>query len=135
MFVVVLTGPPGAGKTSVLTALSDALSDDDVPHATIEAEALRWTHPALSDEQELRHLATMCALYRDVGHDLLLVGQTIETDNDRTQLMDAVGADEYFVVRLEAQPATLVQRLIEALCLGPCPRPQSRWIAPEQHRN
>ena len=54
MFAVGITGPPGAGKTSVLTALADALSDDNVPHAAVEAEALRWAHPAITGEQEMR---------------------------------------------------------------------------------
>lgn len=106
MFAVVLPGPPGAGKTSVLTALADALSDDDVPHAAVEVEALTWTHPALNEEQWMRHVQATCALYREAGHRLLLVAQTVETDADLAQLLDAVGADEYFLVRLEAQPAT-----------------------------
>ena len=37
MFVLVLTGPPGAGKTSVLEALSDALVVEDVRHAVIDS--------------------------------------------------------------------------------------------------
>ena len=45
VFAVVITGPPGAGKTSVLSALVDALSDDDIAHAAIEVEMLVWTHP------------------------------------------------------------------------------------------
>jgi len=113
MFAVVITGPPGAGKTSVLTALVDALSDDDVPHAAIEVEMLEWSHPALSEQQWTRHLRTMCELYRDAGHDLLLVAQTIETDDDRARLMAAIGADQCFLVRLEAAPATLATRIIE----------------------
>ena len=36
MFALVLTGPPGAGKSVVLEALSDALVDDDIAHATVE---------------------------------------------------------------------------------------------------
>jgi len=80
MLAVVITGPPGAGKTSVLTALADALSDDNVPHAAVEAEALRWAHPGLTDEQEMRHVKAVCALYREAGHALMLIGQTIETD-------------------------------------------------------
>ena len=47
---LILTGPPGAGKSSVLTALVDALSDDDIAHAALEIEMLAWTHPALTDE-------------------------------------------------------------------------------------
>jgi dephospho-CoA kinase len=113
VFAVVLTGPPGAGKSSVLTALADALSDDDIPHAAVEAEALVWTHPALSDEQWSRHVQAVCRLHRDAGHELLLIAQTLETDEDTTQLQQAVGADEYLLVRLEALPATLVERIIE----------------------
>ena len=113
MFAVVLTGPPGAGKSSVLTALTDALSDDDIPHAAVEAEALVWTHPALSDDQWTRHVQAVCALHREAGHELLLIAQTVETDADMAQLKRAVGADEYLLVRLEAPPATLVERIIE----------------------
>ncbi len=65
MFTVLITGPPGVGKTSVLTALVDALTDDDVPHAAIELETLAWTHPALSGELWLRHVKTTCALYSE----------------------------------------------------------------------
>lgn len=109
---MLITGPPGAGKTSVVTALVDALSDDDIAHAGIEVEMLEWAHPALTDEQWTRHLGTMCELYRDAGHHLVLIAQTIETDDDLSKLLDAVGADEHFVVRLHAPPTTLVQRII-----------------------
>jgi adenylate kinase family enzyme len=112
VLAVVLTGPPGAGKTAVLTALSDALSDDDISHAAVEVEALVWTHPALSDEQRWRQVHTACTLYREAGHRLLLVAETLETNDDLTALQGAVGADEYFVVRLQAQPATLVERIV-----------------------
>jgi len=113
VFAVVITGPPGSGKTSVLTALVDALTDEDVAHAAIELETLAWTHPALSDAVWLRHLEATCALYREAGHRLLLVAETLETDDDLTRLLDAVGAEERVLVRLEAQPATLVDRIIE----------------------
>jgi broad-specificity NMP kinase len=105
--LILITGPPGSGKTSVLTALADALSDDDVPHAAVEVEAVAWTHPALSDERRLAHVRTLCA-----GHDLVLVGETIETEADLAALLGAIGADETVVVRLEAPPDTLAERII-----------------------
>ena len=113
MFTLVITGPPGAGKTSVLTALVDSLTDDDVPHAAIELETLAWTHPALSDDLWLRHIQTTCALYREAGHRLLLVAETLESDDDVDRLLDVLGADAHFLVRLEAQAGTLVDRIIE----------------------
>ena len=108
-----VTGPPGAGKSSVLTALADALSDDDIPHAAVEVEALVWTHPALSDEQWTRHVQAACGRHREAGHELLLIAQTLESDEDMIQLKEAVSADEYLLVRLEAPPATLVERIVE----------------------
>lgn len=111
MLVLVLTGPPGAGKTSVLTALVDALSDDDIAHAAVEVEALAWTHPAPTDEQWTRQLRSACALHRDAGFELLLVAQTLESDHDVAQLLGAVEADAHFLVRLEARPDTLAARI------------------------
>ena len=113
MFAVVITGPPGAGKSSVLTALTDALSDDDIAHAAVEVEALAWTHPALTEEQWRRQLRLNCRLYRDAGHTLLLLAQTLETDDDVAELLAAVDADDSVLVRLEAPPQTLAERIIE----------------------
>ena len=97
----------------MLTALVDALTDDEVAHAAIELETLAWTHPALDDVAWSDHVRATCALYRRAGHQLLLVAETLETDDDLDRLLDAVGADERFLVRLEAPAATLVERLIE----------------------
>lgn len=111
MFALVLTGAPGAGKTLVLTALVDALGDDGIPHAAVEVEQLALAHPVLEDERRMRHLRALCTLHREAGHSLLLIVDTLETDAAVADLIDAVGADEQFVVRLEAEPATLVERI------------------------
>jgi hypothetical protein len=60
----------------------------------------------------MRRLRATCALFRDVGFRLLLVAQTLERDDDVSQLMAAVEADEYFVVRFEARPDTLAARIV-----------------------
>ena len=113
MFALVLTGPPGAGKSSVLEALSDALVDDDVAHALVETEALTATHPPLGDARWLAHIKATCGLHRSDGQPLLLVATTAESDADLRGVLDAIGADEHVVVRLEAEPATLARRIVE----------------------
>lgn len=113
MFALVLTGPPGAGKSSVLEALSNALVDDDIAHATVETEALTATHPPLDDARWLAHVNATCALHSQQGQRLLLVATTVESDVDLRGVVDAVGADEHVVVRLEAEPATLSRRIVE----------------------
>lgn len=113
MFALVLTGPPGAGKTSVMEALSDALVVEDVQHAMIETEALTSAHPALDDDQWLAAVQAVCGLYRRFGYELLLVAATLEADDDLRCLLAAVGADEHAVVRLEADAETLRRRIVE----------------------
>ena len=113
MFAVVVTGPPGSGKTAALTALRDALADDGIRHAVIEVEALSWAHPPLRDEQCFRHLATVRQMYADLGYDLILCGATVTSHAYMDGLLAALAADERLVVRLEASPATLQQRIAE----------------------
>jgi GNAT superfamily N-acetyltransferase len=113
MFALVLTGPPGAGKTAVLEALTDALSAEDVRHATVEVEALTSVHPPLSDEQWPAPAEAICELYRRFGYELLLVTVTVESDAHLRSALAAIGADEHVVVRLHAEPATLRQRIID----------------------
>jgi hypothetical protein len=113
MFALVLTGPPGAGKTAVLEALTDALCAEDVRHVTVEVEALTSAHPPLDDEQWPAPVEAICGLYRGFGYELLLVAVTVESDADLRGLVDATGADEHVVVRLHAEPSTLRRRIID----------------------
>lgn len=113
MFALVLTGPPGAGKTAVLEALTDALSVEGVRHATVEVEALTSAHPPLDDEQWPAPVEAVCGLYRRFGYELLLVTVTVESDADLRAVLAAIGADEHVVVRLHAEPSTLRQRIVD----------------------
>ena len=111
VFALVLTGPPGAGKTSVLEALSDR-SATRVPHAMVETEALTAAHPALSDEQWLAPVeasagftggpATRCCSSPPPSRATPTFGPA-----------GRVGADAHAVVRLDAEPATLARRIID----------------------
>ena len=113
MFALVLTGPPGAGKTAVLEALSDALTAEDVRHATIEVEAITSAHPPLGDDQWVMPVEAICGLYRRFGYDLLLMTATVERAEDVRDLVAAIAADAHVVVGLHAEPETLRRRIIE----------------------
>ena len=112
MFALVIIGPPGAGKSAVLATLADALCEDNVAHARIEVETLAATHPEATDEDRLRHLRAICDLYRGHGHRLLVLTEAVQDDAHLTGLLEATGADEHFVVRLEAPAATLACRIV-----------------------
>jgi hypothetical protein len=112
VFAVVVIGPPGSGKTCVLAALHDVLADSDVAHAVIEVEALAWAHPPIEDGQSFRHLGSMCRAYEATGCQLLIVGATATSTDYLAGVVAAVAADDYLVVRLEADPFTLRARII-----------------------
>lgn len=112
MFAVVVTGPPGAGKTASLTALSDALTDDQIAHAAIDVDEVAWAYPFPDLMQRCGHLRASCDAHRRAGHDLVLVAEVIESPAHLEDVLASVGADDHLLARLEATPATLRQRIV-----------------------
>ena len=112
MFAVVVTGPPGAGKTLCLTALTDALVPDGVRHATLDMDEVAWAYPHPSIEQRAELLANAREGHRRMGHDLLLFCEVVESEAHLAELLKGVGADDHLLVRLETTPATLRERIV-----------------------
>ncbi len=112
MFAVVVTGPPGAGKTTCLTALTDALIDDRVRHAALDMDEVAWAYPFPTIEQRAELLANAWEGHRRMGHDLLVLCEVLESEAHFGELLKGVGADDHLLVRLEAAPATLRERIV-----------------------
>ena len=113
VFAVVVLGPPGSGKTAVLTALHDLLADDHISHAVVEVEAVAWASPPIADEQSFRHLAAIRSMYAEAGYPLILCGATVTSADYLRELLRALATDERLVVRLEASPGMLQKRILE----------------------
>jgi broad-specificity NMP kinase len=112
VFVVLLTGPPGAGKTVALTALSDALVADRVEHAAVDVDEVAWGYPFPTLKQRGEHLRACCESHRQAGHQTLLVAEVIESAGHLRDVLNATGADDLLLVRLEARLATLRERIV-----------------------
>jgi broad-specificity NMP kinase len=110
---IVLTGSPGAGKTSVLEALTGLLSNDGVSYGALESEQLAYGHPWLAEEQAYEILAEVCRMQRGFGRALFLIVGTTETDEHIDGIVSAIGADETVVVCLRADPETAARRVYE----------------------
>ena len=114
---ILVTGPVGVGKTTLIEAMGRLLRDADVPHATVDFDQLTACYPRLPDDDGwgtnlgLTNLAALWRNYSARGADRLLLARVIE---DRTELdgyRAAVPGADIVVVRLRASPATLQERV------------------------
>ncbi len=112
MFAVLVTGPPGSGKTVTFTALCDALAGDQVPHAGGDVDELAWAFPFPDLAGRCEHLRAWSESHARAGATLLVVAEVIESDAHLTDVLAALGADDHLLVRLEAEPETLRRRII-----------------------
>jgi len=64
VFVVVVTGPPGAGKSELAAAVHDSLGDDGIANALVELDELKRCYPPLGEQRALSHLGMLCGSFR-----------------------------------------------------------------------
>jgi predicted kinase len=112
VFALLLTGPPGAGKSSVLGALHDSLGAAGIASAAVELDELERCYPPLPAERTIAHLRLLSESFAAAGYALLLVTATVEDDAYGAALLHATGARAHMVVRLEAEPETLRRRIV-----------------------
>lgn len=112
VFAVLVTGPPGSGKTAVLTAILDALAMDGLSHAGVDVDEVAWAFPFPNLSQRCDHLRAWRDSHAQAGATLFVVAEVIETNVHLADVLSALGVDDHLLVRLDAQPATLRQRII-----------------------
>ena len=112
MFAVVITGAAGVGKTTYLTALTDVLADDEIAHAAIDTDDVSWAYPYPDLEGRTEYIRRAWEAHRDRGHELLLLGEVVESAEHRARLLAAVGTDDHLLVRLTAPYMLLRQRIL-----------------------
>ncbi len=112
MLALVITGPPGAGKSEVASALHDSLGDAGEDAALVEVDALERSHPPIDRDRAISHLAMLAGSYREIGTPLLIVTATLEDRAYREAVEETLGAERVLLVRLEADPETLRDRIL-----------------------
>jgi hypothetical protein len=108
---VVLIGPPGVGKSTTLTLLSNSLEIEGVAHAVVEVESLALGYPYPPFQQALAALPRVVELHRGAGLRLLLAAATPEDQVELDALLEALGCPQTTVIRLDAPPGTGVARV------------------------
>lgn len=115
VFVVVVMGPVGVGKSTVLKEADGLLIDAGVKHATVELEDIArcWLVPMGESNTEIayRNLASVWANYRAAGADRLLLGMLLERRSDLASVYRAIPDARITVVRLQAPLSLIEERL------------------------
>lgn len=106
-----ITGPPGAGKSSVAGQLATLLEIEGVEFGALETEQLGWGSPWLAHEHVVTLLRTVIDLQRQAGRTTFLIVATAETSDELAGLIDAIGADQVATVLLTAAPAIVADRI------------------------
>lgn len=112
VFAVLITGPPGSGKTVTLTALLDALAEDGVPHAGVDVDEVAWAFPFPDLSQRCEHLRVWRDGHVRAGATLFVVAEVIESPGHLAELLAVLGVHDHLLVRLQASPATLRARIV-----------------------
>lgn len=115
---VIITGPVGSGKTTVMAALTEILEEQNKPCAGIDMDHLRWFFPKqpgdpFGGEVGRKNLAFLAANYRSVGVPVLAIADLVAKETDRQKLVNALPDFTVHVIRLSVPMELVEQRLRE----------------------
>lgn len=114
---ILVTGPVGVGKTTLIDAMSGLLRDARVRHATVDFDQMTACYPRSPHDDVwgtnlgLANLAALWRNYSALGADRLLLARVIENRRQLDGFRHAVPGAEIVVVRLRASPRTLQERV------------------------
>ena len=70
--ILLITGPPGVGKTAVASEVSELLEQAQISHAQVDIDALRWGYFPLSSDRF--HVELAMKNLGDIGRNFQHVG-------------------------------------------------------------
>ena len=82
------------------------------PHAGVDVDEVSWAFPFPDLSQRCEHLRAWRDSHSRSGATLLVVAEVIESRTHLADVLAALGADDYLLARLHANPATLRERII-----------------------
>jgi hypothetical protein len=114
LWLLIITGSMGSGKTAVMAEASDILAQRGIPHAAIDLDMLGMAHlpgAAPSDAVMYRNLQAVTQNYAAFGVDKFLLARAVENQTELERCVNAVAAQKVVVCKLTAPVDTMQQRV------------------------
>jgi len=115
--ILLITGPVGVGKTSVLSEVTELLEAARLPFAAVDLDNLSWCYPSPSGDDRFRsgltfkNLAAVWRNFEDAGARRLVIARVVESRDELDRYRAAVPGAEITLVRLGASDVTLHERV------------------------
>jgi shikimate kinase len=114
--VLVITGPVGSGKSTIVSALSEELERLAIQHAAIDMDHLRWVYPnppgdAFAAQLGYRNLAAIWPNLQIVPLQCVLLADVVESRAQVDDYAAAMPGSDVIVVRLEVPMPLIMERL------------------------
>ncbi len=109
--VLLITGPPGAGKSSAAERVSDLFDHAGIDHAVVDLDELDRSTASTGPDLHFANLAAVWSNYAAAGASRLVVAWTLDSPGELDRLRAAVPGACVRVCRLRARPATVVERV------------------------
>lgn len=115
---IVITGPVGSGKTTVMATLTEIMEEQNTSCAGIDMDHFRWFFPKqpgdpFGGDVGRKNLAFLAANYRSVGIPVLAIADLVEKEEDRQKLAEALPDFEVTLIRLSVPMHLIEKRLRE----------------------
>ena len=116
MRVIIITGPPGAGKTSTMWRLGEILTSRHISHAVIDVDYVRNFFPAPEDDPfnsrlAMKNVEAMAKNFRAAGARCLIFADVVEHPELAIGYGEAIPGSDVHVVRLDVPMEGLLARL------------------------
>jgi hypothetical protein len=118
---LIITGPLGVGKTTVLDEVAERLRAAGLAFAAVDLDALSWAYPPAPTDDQYRsslmfqNLASVWANFRNAGAERLVCARVIESRDELDRYRTAIPGAVITVARLHASQKSLQARLAHRL--------------------
>lgn len=122
MEILLITGSPGAGKSTIAGALSEQLIAKNIAHAIIDVDDLAKTYPYQNPEFKWNNLLTLIPNYRKTNIKKLILPVVIEKAEDINKLKSVSQNAKIIICELKANKAVLIKRITKR-------EPNDFWVS------